>query len=49
MSARDDIGTIAAGKEADFALFGLDDLRFSGAHDPLAALVCVGATRTASW
>ncbi len=41
--ARDDIGTIAAGKEADFALFKLDDLRFSGAHDPLAALVLCGA------
>ena len=41
--ARDDIGTIEAGKEADFALFKLDDLRFSGAHDPLAALVLCGA------
>jgi 8-oxoguanine deaminase len=42
---REDIGTIAVGKEADLALFALDELRFSGAHDPLAALVLCGATR----
>jgi 8-oxoguanine deaminase len=42
---RDDIGKIAVGKQADIALFNLDDLRFSGAHDPLAALVLCGATR----
>lgn len=40
---REDIGTIAAGKQADLALFTLDDLRFSGAGDPLAALVLSGA------
>ena len=42
---RADIGTIAAGKQADLALFKLDELRFSGAHDPLAALVLCGAHR----
>lgn len=40
---REDIGTIAPGKQADLALFTLDDLRFSGAGDPLAALVLCGA------
>ncbi|MDO6748840.1 amidohydrolase family protein, partial [Gilvimarinus sp. 1_MG-2023] len=40
---RDDIGTLAVGKQADLALFGLDELRFSGSHDPLAALLLCGA------
>jgi 8-oxoguanine deaminase len=40
---RSDIGTIAVGKQADLALFDLDELRFSGAGDPLAALVLCGA------
>ena len=31
--------------QADLALFTLDELRFSGAHDPLAALVLCGAHR----
>lgn len=42
---RDDIGRIALGKQADFALFTLDELRFSGAGDPIAALVLCGAHR----
>ncbi|MEX6505013.1 8-oxoguanine deaminase [Jiella sp. M17.18] len=42
---RTDIGTIAVGMQADLALFNLDELRFSGAHDPVAALVLCGATR----
>lgn len=42
---RDDIGEIAVGKQADLALFTLDELRFSGAGDPLAALVLCGAHR----
>lgn len=42
---RDEIGEIAVGKQADLALFTLDDLRFSGAGDPLAALVLCGAHR----
>ena len=40
---RDDIGKIAVGKQADFAMYKLDELRFSGAGDPLAALVLCGA------
>ncbi len=40
---RDDIGTLAVGKQADLALFNLDELRFSGSHDPLAALLLCGA------
>ncbi|KTR04059.1 8-oxoguanine deaminase [Aureimonas ureilytica] len=42
---RADIGRIAPGLQADLALFTLDELRFSGAHDPIAALVLCGATR----
>ncbi len=42
---REDIGKIAAGKQADLALFKLDELRFSGAGDPFAALVLCGAHR----
>ncbi len=40
---RDDIGAIAVGKQADLAFYALDELRFSGAGDPLAALVLCGA------
>jgi 8-oxoguanine deaminase len=40
---RDDIGAIAVGKQADLAFYTLDELRFSGAGDPLAALVLCGA------
>ena len=42
---RSDIGRIAPGLQADLALFTLDELRFSGAHDPLAALALCGAHR----
>jgi 8-oxoguanine deaminase len=42
---RPELGEIAAGKAADLALFKLDELRFSGAGDPLAALVLCGAHR----
>jgi 8-oxoguanine deaminase len=42
---RDDIGEIAVGKQADLALFKLDEPRFSGAGDPLAALILCGAHR----
>jgi len=42
---RTDIGEIAVGKMADLALFKLDELRFSGSGDPLAALVLCGAHR----
>ncbi len=40
---RNDIGAIAIGKQADLAFYTLDELRFSGAGDPLAALVLCGA------
>lgn len=39
---RTDIGEIAVGKQADLALFSLDELRFSGIGDPIAALVTCG-------
>jgi 8-oxoguanine deaminase len=42
---RPDLGEISAGKAADLALFKLDELRFSGHGDPLAALVLCGAHR----
>ncbi|MGA3307045.1 MAG: 8-oxoguanine deaminase [Xanthobacteraceae bacterium] len=42
---RTDIGEIAVGAMADLALFKLDELRFSGSGDPLAALVLCGAHR----
>ena len=42
---RDDIGQIAVGKQADLALFKLDEARFSGAGDPLAALLLCGAVK----
>ena len=42
---RSDVGRIAVGMQADLALFTLNDLRFSGALDPLAALVLCGAHR----
>ena len=44
-AGRTDIGEIAVGKMADLALFKLDELRFSGSGDPLAALVLCGAHR----
>jgi 8-oxoguanine deaminase len=40
---RPELGEIAVGKPADLALFKLDELRFSGAGDPLATLVLCGA------
>ena len=40
---RSDIGEIGLGKQADLGFFKLDELRFSGAGDPLAALVLCGA------
>jgi 8-oxoguanine deaminase len=42
---RPELGEIAIGKAADLALFKLDELRFSGVGDPLAALVLCGAHR----
>src|SRR5690349_4084075 len=42
---RPELGEITVGKAADLALFKLDELRFSGHGDPLAALVLCGAHR----
>ena len=42
---RSDIGEISVGKQADLAMFKLDELRYSGSHDPIAALVHCGASR----
>ncbi len=42
---RPELGEIAVGKQADLALFTLDELRFSGHGDPIAALVLCGAHR----
>lgn len=42
---RTDIGRIAVGQQADLALFSLDEPRFSGSHEPLAALLLCGAQR----
>lgn len=40
---RPELGTLAAGKQADLALFNLNEARFSGHGDPLAALILCGA------
>jgi 8-oxoguanine deaminase len=42
---RPDLGRLAPGKAADLALFSLEELRFSGYGDPLAALILCGAHR----
>jgi 8-oxoguanine deaminase len=42
---RDDIGTLAAGNRADIALFDLQDLGYSGAEDPVAALLLCAPSR----
>ncbi len=42
---RPELGRIAPGMAADLALFRLDELRFAGAQDPIAALVLCGAHR----
>ena len=44
-AGRADVGEIVVGMLADLALFRLDELRFSGSGDPLAALVLCGAHR----
>jgi len=40
---RGDIGQLAVGMKADISLYKLDEPRFSGSHDPLAAMVLCGA------
>ncbi|WP_427016874.1 8-oxoguanine deaminase [Pseudarthrobacter sp. P1] len=42
---RSDLGELAPGKQADLAMFRLDELRFSGSHDPIAALLLCGADK----
>jgi 8-oxoguanine deaminase len=42
---RAELGRIAVGMQADLALFALDELRFAGAIDPVAAVVVCGAHR----
>ncbi len=42
---REDIGRIAPGMEADLAFYLLDEPRFSGAQDPIAALALCGTHR----
>ncbi|MBD1544199.1 8-oxoguanine deaminase [Arthrobacter sp. IA7] len=42
---RPDLGQLTPGMQADLALFRLDDLRFSGSHDSLAALLLCAADR----
>jgi 8-oxoguanine deaminase len=42
---RPDLGRIAVGQAADLALFKLDELRFAGHGDPIAALILCGAHR----
>ncbi len=42
---RDDIGRLTPGRQADLALFTLDEARFSGAENPVAALLLCGAHR----
>lgn len=42
---RPELGRIAVGAAADLALFRLDELRFAGAQDAVAALVLCGAYR----
>jgi len=42
---RTELGRIAEGMQADLALFKLDELRFSGNGDPLAALIICGANK----
>lgn len=41
---RDDLGRLAVGAQADLALYTLDELRFSGTHDPISALLLCGAS-----
>ena len=45
---RDDIGTLAPGKRADFALFDLRDIGYSGAGDSVSALLLCAPARVAT-
>ncbi len=39
---RNDTGRLDAGKAADIVLFNLKGIEYSGCHDPLVSLVCLG-------
>ncbi|QIO05628.1 8-oxoguanine deaminase [Acinetobacter shaoyimingii] len=39
------LGQIAPDYQADFAFYKLDDIKFSGSHDPISALLLCGADR----
>jgi cytosine/adenosine deaminase-related metal-dependent hydrolase len=40
---RDDVGSIESGKAADLAIYNVDRIDMAGNHDPLAALLFMGA------
>ena len=41
-----EVGTLEVGKQADIAVYGLDDLRYAGLHDPaLGPVAAAGAAR----
>ncbi|MEP0073586.1 MAG: 8-oxoguanine deaminase [Marinomonas sp.] len=42
---RSDIGEIAVNKQADIVFYKMDELRFSGSHDPISALLLCGAEK----
>ena len=42
---RPELGVLAVGKQADIAMFKLNEIQFFGADNPLAALIVCGATR----
>ena len=42
---RPELGSLEPGSAADLAMFGLTDPQFSGAHEPVAALLLAGAQR----
>ena len=37
-----EVGTLEVGKQADFAVYALDDLRYAGLHDPVIGPVAAG-------
>jgi cytosine/adenosine deaminase-related metal-dependent hydrolase len=41
-----DVGTLELGKQADIAVYGLDDLRYAGLHDPaIGPVAAAGAAK----
>jgi 8-oxoguanine deaminase len=37
-----EVGTLEVGQQADLAVYGLDELRYAGLHDPLIGPVAAG-------